>query len=885
VALAAGIRLGAYEILSLIGSGGMGEVYRARDSRLNRDVAIKVLPADVAADHDRLARFEREAQVLASLNHPNIAQIHGVDDSSGTPALVMELVEGPTLADRIAKGPIPLDEALPIAKQIAEALEAAHEQGIIHRDLKPANIKVRPDGTVKVLDFGLAKAFDPLASPAGNATMSPTLSMHATQAGLILGTAAYMSPEQARGRAIDRRADIWAFGCVLYEMLSGRRVFEGDDLSITLASVLRSEPDWRALPADVPAAIRRLLSRCLQKDPIQRCQAIGDARIDIADVLGGSTRSVDPTAEAVRPRLSRRLRALVASALSFALAFTLWSAWRPSSSSPVFFLDVTTPPTTEPFSFAISPDGRQLVFVADNQKTSQLFLRHLDRVGEPLALVGTENATYPFWSPDSRAIAFFADGKLKRLDLSGGGPQVLASAPNGRGGTWNSNDVIVFSPTVTGGLWQVSATGGSGSEVIHTGGLYSIRWPHFLPDGRHVLFAAMLGQPDTRGVYIGSLDGRPSTRALSVEAETSYAAGHLLFVNQGTLLARPFDQVRGVATGEPFPVGQVGTELAVGRSGFSVSDAGVLAIRSGTAARRQIAWVDHVGTIGDVVVPTEASALSNVELARNVKRFSFNRQLQGNSDVWLIDIPSQIQHRLTSDAALDAGAVWSPDGTRLVFRSSRNGKYDLFEKPASGATDEHPLVVTDQDKSPQDWSLDGKFLLYATQDPKTDSDLWVLPLDDARKPFPVADTSFDEVHGQISPDGRWLAYASNETGRYEIYVQAFPKATGKQPVSTGGGIYPRWRSDGRELYYATLDSHLVAVPIQSSTDGAAVNAGSPRVLFATRMSLRGTVGIAGALSRAQYAVAPDGRFLMLLNAEDPLFPINIILNWPASLRR
>ena len=396
----------------------------------------------------------------------------------------------------------------------------------------------------------------------------------------------------------------------------------------------------------------------------------------------------------------------------------------------------------------------------------------------------------------------------------------------------------------------------------------------------------MLGQTDTRGVYIGSLDGGPSTRALSFEAETSYAAGHLLFVNQGVLLARPFDPVRGVATGEPFPVGQVGTEVAVGRGGFSVSDAGVLAIRSGTAARRQIAWVDRAGTIGDVVVSTEASALSNVELARNAKRFSFNRQLQGNSDVWLIDIPSQIQHRLTSDTAVDAGAVWAPDGNRLVFRSSRNGKYDLFEKPANGATDEHPLLVTDQDKSPQDWSLDGKFLLYATQDPKTESDLWVLPLDGARKPFPVAQTSFDEVHGQISPDGRWLAYASNETGRYEIYVQAFPKATGKQPVSTGSGIYPRWRSDGRELYYATLDNYLVAVPIQSSTDGAAFNAGSPRLLFAIRMSPSGTVGIAGALSKAQYAVAPDGRFLMLLNAADTVnFPINIVLNWPAALHR
>jgi serine/threonine protein kinase len=886
MALAPGTRLGAYDIVALIGSGGMGEVYRARDSRLNRDVAIKVLPADVAADHDRLARFEREAQVLASLNHPNIANIYGVDDSSGTPGLVMELVEGPTLADRIAKGPIPLDEALPIAKLIAEALEAAHEQGIIHRDLKPANIKVRADGTAKVLDFGLAKALDPVASVLGNATMSPTLSMHATHAGIILGTAAYMSPEQARGKAVDRRADTWAFGCVLYEMLSGRRAFEGDDLSIMLASVLRSEPDWRALPADVPAAIRRLLSRCLQKDPTQRCQAIGDARIDIADVLRGPTRSVDPALEGVRPRPSRPLRALVASALSFAVALALWTAWRPASSPPMLRLDVTTPPTIEPFSFAISPDGRQLVFVASNQKTSQLFLRPLDRVAaEPLT--GTENATYPFWSPDGRAIAFFAEGKLKRLDLSGGAPHVLANAPNGRGGTWNGDGTIVFSPTITGGLWQVSATGGPTSELIRTGGQYSIRWPHFLPDGRHLLFTAMLGQADTRGVYVGSLDGRRPTRILSIEAEADYTAGNLFFVDQGTLLARPFDPARAALTGEPVPIAQmVGGDSALGHAGFSTSNAGVLAYRSGTAIQRQIGWVDRVGHVLDVVVAPDASPLSNVELAPDARQFAFNRNTKGNGDVWLLDVSTRIERRLTSDPALEVGPVWSPGGDRVVFRSSRNGKYDLFEKQANGATDERPLLVTDQDKAPQDWSHDGKILLYASQDATTQSDLWALPLDGDSKPFPVARTDFDEVHGQISPDGHWLAYASNETGKYEVYIQAFPKASGKQPVSTGGGVYPRWRHDGRELYYATPDNRLVAVPVQSSADGSALNAGKPLVLFNTRMSLAGLVGIAGALSKAQYAVAPDGRFLMVLNAEDtPLVPINVVVNWAGTLRR
>jgi serine/threonine protein kinase len=883
VALASGTRLGAYEILTLIGTGGMGEVYRARDSRLGRDVAIKILPSDIAADPDRLARFEREAHLLASLSHPNIAHIHGIDDSAGAPALVMELVDGPTLADRIAKGPIPLDEALPIAKQIAEALEAAHEQGIIHRDLKPANIKVRADGTAKVLDFGLAKAFDPVA--AGNATMSPTLSIHATQAGMILGTAAYMSPEQTRGKTVDRRADIWAFGCVLYEMLSGRRAFDGDDLSITLASVQKSEPDRRALPADVPAAIRRLLSRCLQKDPMQRCQAMGDVRIEIADVLSGAPSLADDPVATARTLSRRALPWAVASVLAIALAFAVWARWRPAS-LPVVRLDVNTPPTTEPFSFAISPDGRQIVFVASGPKTSQLLLRSLDQVAaQPLD--GTEGARDPFWAPDSRAIAFFADGKLKRVDLTGGAPQILADAPNSRGGAWSREGSIVFSGTTTGGLKVVPAVGGRMSELPRTEGIVSSRWPHFLPDGRRFLFAAMLGQVETRGVFVGSLDGRPPARVLSVASETSYAAGHILFVNQGVLLARPFDPTAAVVAGEPVPVAQmVGADTVLGRAGFSVSDTGVLAYRSGSASRRQVAWVDRKGQITDVIHAPEESALANIEISPDGRHVGFNRTLNGNADIWFVDVRSRIASRFTYDPNIDSEPLWSPDGSRVVFRSSRNGKYDLFQRPADGSTDERPLLVTDHDKAPQDWSQYGNVLLFASQDPKTASDLWALPMDGESKAFPIVQTSFDEVQGKISPDGHWLAYASNETGTYEVFLQAFPKSIGKQQVSMGGGIYPRWRSDGRELYYVTLDNRLMVVPIQTSPGRAVITPGAPTMLFRTRMAVGGVVGIAGALSKAQYTVAPDGRFLMLMDAEDiPLAPINIALNWTAALRR
>ena len=501
--------------------------------------------------------------------------------------------------------------------------------------------------------------------------------------------------------------------------------------------------------------------------------------------------------------------------------------------------------------------------MANNPNTSQLLMRPLYQVAA-VPLAGTEGAQYPFWAPDSRAIAFFAEGKLKRLDLSGGAPAVIADAPNARGGSWSREGVIVFSGSTTGGLKQIPANGGTPSELPRPSGAVSARWPHVLPDSRHVLFAAMLGQAETRGVFLGSLDGRPPTRVLSLEAEASYVAGHLMYVNQGVLLARPFDLAKAAVTGEPVPIAQmVGADTAPGRAGFSVSEAGVLAYRSGPPALRQIAWVDRTGKVLDVIGPPDESALMNVELAPDGRHAAFNRSRSGNTDVWLVDVKSRVESRFTYDGVINAEPVWSPDGSRVVFRSSRNGKYDLFVKPANGSTDEQPLLVTDQDKAAKDWSPHGNVVLYATQDPKTASDLWVFPMEGDRQPFPVARTPFDEIHGQISPDGRWLAYASNETGRYELYIQAFPKATnGKKKLSTDSGIYPRWRPDGRELYYVTLDNRLVAVPIQSSPGGDGVTAGAPTVLFRTRMAIGPVVGISGVLSKAQYTVAPSGQFLM-----------------------
>ena len=889
MALTLGTRLGPYEILSAIGAGGMGEVYKARDTKLDRDVAIKILPEAFAADAERVARFQREAKTLAALNHPNIAQIFGLEQAGDVHALAMELVAGDDLSQRIARGAIALDEALPIARQIAEALEAAHEHGIIHRDLKPANIKVRPDGTVKVLDFGLAKALDP--APTSDLSQSPTMSVAATRAGVILGTAAYMSPEQARGKAVDRRSDIWAFGCVLYEMLTGKRAFKGEDVSDTLAFVITKEPDWAALPPNTPPALRGLLRRCMEKDPKERLHDVADARIEIKDALTAPDAEVT-RAVATPPRRRERIAwVLVAMAVVAigALAIPATLSLRRAVPEPVVTrLDIVTPPTSDAFSFALSPDGRQLVFVASGEKRSQLWLRPLDQVrAQPL--VGTEGANYPFWAPDGHAVGFFADGKLKRIDLTGGVLQVLADAPFPRGGTWNPDGVIVFGPSAADPLVRVAATGGTVAPVTRlAAGQGSHRWPQFLPDGRRFLFLMVTGQPQTHGVYVGSLDGGEPTRVMPAETAAAYAApGYLLLVSQGVLSAYPFDAARATVAGEPMPVAQeVGTDDGVFHSAFSVSAQGVLAHRAGAGARRQLVWIDRTGKmLGGIGSPDE-SAHQSPELAPDGQRVALNRTVQGNIDVWLIDVGRGVPSRFTFDVAIDVSPVWSPDGRRVVFRSTRKGISDLFEKPASGTADEQPLLVTSQAKSPLDWSRDGRFLLFSMQDSKTATDLWVLPLMGERKPFAVLQSSFDEMEGQFSPDGRWLAYASNESGHYEIYVRTFPEAGGKWQISVTGGVQPRWRRDGHELFYVAPDTWLMAVPIRLAPDTHTLDAGTPVPLFPTRLATGGNIATAGFLARTQYAVAADGRFLINIAVDDVVTsPITVVLNWTAGLKK
>jgi len=913
VALTPGSRLGPYEVTALLGEGGMGQVYRATDTNLKRQVAIKVLPASVAGDADRLARFQREAEVLAALNHPNIAQIYGLEKSDGMTALVMELVEGENLSQRIARGAIPLDEALPLAKQIAEALEAAHEQGIIHRDLKPANIKVRPDGTVKVLDFGLAKALDPAAASSPEAMNSPTITSPAmTQAGMILGTAAYMAPEQARGKTVDRRADIWAFGAVLCEMLTGQRAFGGEDIAQTLANVINKEPAWEALPPTTPARIRSIVAGCLVKDPRQRLRDMGDVRLALEGAFETAAPQTTATSSAKGGRLAW-MTGLAAAAVLVAAAMTLPAVRHmretPTPAPPETRLEIATPATSDVVSFAVSPDGRQIVFVASGDGGSRLWVRPLDTTAaQPLA--GTDGATYPFWSPDSRSIGFFADGKLKRLDLSGGAPQTLAPAGLARGGAWSADGVILFAPSNIGPLSRVPAGGGDVVPVTALGaGQNAHRFPQFLPGGRQFLYYAA-GAVETAGIYLGALDATAVTRVTAADTAGAYLptgpgstdafreGGWLLFGQQGTLVARRFDAARGALSGDRVTVADALATDANGNVGaFSVSATGLVTYRAGGAARTQLTWFNRAGQpLGTLGAPDAAQF--EPTLSPDGRQVAVERRAQGNIDIWLIDTARTT--RFTFGPAIDRWPVWSPDGSRLVFSQQRAGTFDLYQKPANGAGAEALLLASPESKAATSWSPDGRSLLYTNVSPKTSNDVWVLPmalrpstgsgrpdLVEGRepqgdpKPLPFLNSTFDERSSAFSPDGHWVAYESDESGRSEIYVRPFPGPGGQWQVSTAGGKDPRWRPDGKELYYVSPDGRLMAAPIGSS--GTALQPGLPTALFQPRIA--GGGGRFGG-TRQQYDVAPDGRFLINVNVDEgTAAPITVITNWHPEAKK
>jgi eukaryotic-like serine/threonine-protein kinase len=898
--LTSGSRLGPYEILAPIGAGGMGEVYRARDSRLGRDVAVKVLPETFARDAERLSRFQREAKMLAALNHPNIAAIYGLEDSGPTHALVMELVEGPTLADRITAGPIPVDEAVLIARQIAEGLEYAHERGIVHRDLKPANIKVSRDDSVKILDFGLAKAVEGEAVEANMGT-SPTLTHMATQMGFIIGTAAYMSPEQAKAKPVDRRADIWAFGCVLYEMLTAKKAFSGESITETLAAVIRTEPDWSQLPAATPLRARVLLQRCLQKDPKQRLRDIGDARISLDEIISGAPLEAPSPRELAgasgwRAAFGRQaiLAWSVAASLAIALAVLAWAYQRgpstPSSTAGASALRASIiPPEGANFSLgnnlggiALSPDGKTAAFVTTVNGETALWVRPLDGTDARM-LPGTDGAFYPFWSPDSKSIAFFTTAELHSVDLAGGTPFAICEATLGRGGAWTSDGQIIFGAVGT-GLFRVSASGGTPSPLTTVDvsrDEQDHRWPQMLPDGR-LLFWVRSEKTENTGIDVISL-AKPSERVhlLTTDTAAVYAPGsdgknYLVSQREGTLVAQELDLGTLKLTGEIRTLSNhVATSGLIGQMVATVSGNGLLLYNSADTVY-QLSWFDpsgkRLGTLG------EPDKYVDFRLSPDGRSVAASLDRLGGADIWLLDADRGVSSRFTSAAGNNFSPIWSPDGQTILF----NSRLDLTRKDVAGFGDAEHLTDSRNVQRPTDWSRDGKLILYFESAPTTGFDLWVLPVTPDGKPTaapsPYLRTQFNEWYGRFSPEPnpRWVAYQSDESGRFEIYIDAFPEPRNKVRISTGGGEFPEWSQDGRELYYMSPD--LKTMEVSLKTTGGAVETSPPRELFALPIINNGF---------APYDVTPDGkRFLVrAVPAGEVSQPLTLVSNWSALLKQ
>ena len=891
-----GTRLGPYEVIAAIGVGGMGEVYRARDAKLNRDVALKILPEAFAADPDRLARFTREAQTLAALNHANIAQIHGLEEHPPLRALVMELVEGPDLSQRIAQGPIQFDEALAIARQIADALESAHDQGIVHRDLKPSNIKVRDDGTVKVLDFGLAKAFDG-AGATTPSSMSPTLASPAvTGVGMILGTAAYMAPEQAKGKSVDKRADIWAFGVVLYEMLTGRALFEGETTSEVLAAIIMREPDLSTLPATLPAPVRQLIGRCLIREPKLRMRDIGEARLALAAPGSGDVPAAD--AGPARPQRAGAAR-WVAAVLAIALAATGFALWRGTTAAPrrgVVRYEVRPPDGTalaldsRP-NLSVSPDGSTLVFAGRVEGTSRLYVRTPDDL-MPRALPGTEGATHPVISPDGRQVAFFAGAVLKRASFDGAVSEVInlggeTDAPR-RGVTWLTNDTLVYSPLGVSGLFSIASTGGTPRPLTtldQKKGERTHRWPEALPGGKAVLFTVgSLASPDSYdGSTIEAVDVATGARTVVLQGASSarYAAtGHLLFVRGASVHAVPFDVDRLTTSGTPVQVLQgVNGDSTTGAVHFSVAADGTMAYTPGSAqgGSNRLMWVDRTGMAQ--AIPLPRGLYFDPRLAPDGTRVAVAWQTAsaGSSDIWVSDLTRNTFTRLTFSSRAST-PVWSRDGKTIYYAyiEPTEQKTTIMRKPADGSRDEEPVVVLGarvyiQDVDPtEQWALiDYTPLNYV-------GDVMRVALKANAKPEPLVSTKFDDLEATLSPDGRWLAYVSDQTGRFEVYVRDMSSGGGRWQLSTMGGEEPHWSGDGRQLYYRN-STKLMSVSVGGQ---GALNPQAPTEVFDGVHDFRSDSGLS-------YAVDPKGgRFLMIrLSDESAVSSIVVVLNWFDELRR
>jgi eukaryotic-like serine/threonine-protein kinase len=887
MSLASGVRLGPYEILSVLGVGGMGEVYRSKDTRLDRTVAVKILPSHLSGSPPLRARFDREAKAISSLSHPHICPLYDVGHQDGIDYLVMEYLEGETLASRLKKGPLPIGRALEYAVEIADALNTAHRHGLIHRDLKPENIMLTKAGT-KLLDFGLAKTrANALADMGSMFTQDTSL----TGEGTMLGTPQYMAPEQLEGREADARTDIFALGAVIYEMVTGRKAFEGKSQASVISAIMSSEPpDLSTVQATVPPALDHVVKTCLPKDPDERWQSAHDVLVELKWIVSGAS-DLGPTAPYLKPKHARnRLAGLALVTFLLAGAFVLLRylshketaerAVRFSISLPEdtkFTSTETAGPTPQ---IAVSPDGRVITFVASHGTgPPSLWVRDLDSFTSQM-LSGTEGASFPFWSPDSRFIGFFAGGKLKKLDLSARTVQVIADAPDGRGGTWNREGVIVFAEGIGSGLSQVPAAGGmpvAATVLDPSRGELSHRFPQFLPDGRHFLFIDHAAQTQL-GLYTGSLGSKETRRVLAGKWSTACSVGpYLLSVREGILIARPFNVTGLKVSDEQISVAErVASSSPSGFASFSASSTGVLIYASGTTPNRQLAWFSggraaSIGEVGEYVSPALSPDGRKIAIAR------IDSQTR-TPDIWIFDLSRGTETRFTFDPGSDRAPLWSPDGNEIIFSSDRTGVWNLYRKSVNGASAEQLIAASPDDEFPSQWSADSRFIVYSTPRPNTNWDLEVLPLREPSKPIPFLVTRFNELQGVLSPNGQWMAYTSDETGRFEVYLQSFPAGGNKLQLSVDGGSDAKWRSDGRELFYISLKHKLMSVNLSASSR---IQADAPKELFEVSVP-----DLVPAFPN-NYAVTADGRrFLVNTVLRDAVSsPISVVLNWRTDLSR
>jgi Tol biopolymer transport system component len=892
--LAPGTKLGPYEIEAPLGAGGMGEVYKARDTRLDRTVAVKILPEHLSGDPLLRQRFEREARAVSSLNHPHICTLYDVGSQDGTDYLVMEFLEGETLAVRLEKGPIPLAQVLKHGIQIADALDKAHRQGVVHRDLKPGNIMLTGAGA-KLLDFGLAKASAPIA-PGSSLTVAPTRTSPVTQHGTIVGTIQYMSPEQVEGRDIDARSDLFAFGATLYEMLTGRRAFLGKSSLSVASAILERDPEpISTLAPMTPPALDRTIRKCLAKDAEERWQTARDLLLELKWIEEAGSQAGAPAGVSTRHRIAARAWMAGVAALLLAATALGFLYHRRAPEEPQVVRAFIPPPEKANFRFSgggnsgpvtISPDGHMLAFSAQGADGIQLlYVRPIDSItARPLA--GTAGAGMPFWSPDSRRIGFFADGKLKRIEASGGPALTLCEVGVvARGGTWNREGVIVLAPSPNGPLHKVRDDGGQSTTVTRVDtahGETSHRWPHFLPDGKHFLFFTRLGALGTsnenNGIQIGSLDGDPPKFLIRAQANAAYASGYMLFLRGNTLMAQPFDLGRLALVGEASPLAeQIQGELASAMGVFSASETGVLAYQTGNEMiASNLIWRDRAGKqIGALGDPAGYMDLS-VSRDRQKVAVSILDQNVGPPEIWVYEVSRGVRSRFTFDPGADRWPIWSPDSTRVAFSSNRTGQFNLYVKSYAGSGVEELLLETDHDKVPTDWSSDGRYVLFETRgDPKTQSDVWALQLSGDRKPIPVLQTPFREVEAVFSPDGRWIAYTSDESGRSEVYVTPFPGPGRKWQVSASGGTLPCWSGTGREIFFDGPGERIMAAVV--SAHDATFQVGTTQPLFEIRPQRPGNI----------FDVTPDGQRFLVNTATQAQTsaPMTLVVNWPAELKK